>query len=90
MSVGSFVNGTWVSEFRVVEIAGMYSPQQGYLVRDHERWFSLLRNGYWADSDSWNMNPSDGESVIVLMETREMADAAIAKARVICGYPAKR
>jgi hypothetical protein len=87
MTVGRFIGGHWVSEFRVVEIAGMYSPQQGYLVMDQERWFSLLRDGSWADPGSWNVRPDDGEGVVVLMETREMADAAIAKARAICGYP---
>ncbi len=75
-----FVDGIWQFEYRVVEISGMYSPQQSYLVRGRDRWFSLLRSGIWADPDGWNI---DDENVIVLMETREMADAAIAKARQI-------
>ncbi len=80
MSVGKFVGDQWRSEYRVLEIAGMYSPQQGYIVRGRERWFSLLRSGVWADPDGWNI---DDEDIVVLMQTREMADAAIAKARKI-------
>lgn len=73
----------WQSEYRVVEIAGMFSAQQGYIVRNHHRWFSLLRDGCWADPDGWNVNPADGEEIVVLMQTREMAEAAIAKAKKI-------
>ena len=69
--------------YRVTTINGMYSPQIGYAVRGKERWFSLLRNGYWADPDAWNVEPEDGEEVIVLMESREMADAAISRAQAI-------
>ena len=71
------------AEYRVVEINGYYSPQMKFLVRDKWRWFSLLRNGYWADPDGWNVDTSDGEDVIVLMQTMEMADSAIDKAKKI-------
>ena len=70
-----------MTEYRVAEINGWYSPQIKHLVRGHERWFSLLRNGFWADPDGWNVDPDDGEDVLVLMQTREMAEAAIAKAK---------
>lgn len=69
--------------YRILEINGMYSPQMQYLVRDKHRWFSLLRTGMWADPDGWNVEPKDGENVLVLMQTREMAEAAIAKAKKI-------
>lgn len=84
------VNGKqwWEPQYRVVEKDGWYSPQMHYLVRDRERWFSLLRNGYLADPDGWNVNPEDGEGVVVLMETREMADSAINKAKLINASPA--
>lgn len=69
--------------YRVIEINGWHSPQQSCLVRGAVRWFSLLRNGYFADPDAWNIEPEDHEDVVVLMETREMADAAIEKAKRI-------
>jgi len=73
------------TDYRVEERDGWFSPQMRYLVRGKIRWFSLLRNGYWADPDSWNVDPEDGESVLVLMETREMAESAIHKAMRING-----
>ena len=76
-------NRWWRPEYRVVEHDGWFSPQIHYPVRGHERWFSLLRNGVMADPDGWNADPSDGEDVLVLMQTKEMADAAISKAERI-------
>jgi hypothetical protein len=74
---------TYVPQFRIIETVEGFSPQMSYLVRGKDRWFSLLRDGHWADPDGWNVDDSDGESVTVFMQTREMADAAIAKARKI-------
>lgn len=83
--VGEGNDKRWQSSYRVVERDGWYSPQQSYLVRGEDRWFSLLRNGCWADPEGWNIDPQDGEDVLVLMQTREMADSAIAKAKRING-----
>jgi hypothetical protein len=71
--------------YRIVERDGMYSPQMSYPVRGQHRWVSLKRDGYWADPDGWNIDPDDGEDVVVLMETREMAESAIMKAKTING-----
>ena len=83
--MAGFADGKWKSDYRVVEKDGWFSPQQHYPVRGHDRWFSLLRNGYWADPDGWNADPADGEDIVVYMQTREMAEAAIAKAMKING-----
>lgn len=85
------VNGAqwWEPTYRVVERDGWHSPQMHYPVRGQERWFSLLRDGTCADPDGWNLDPHDGEDVLVLMETREMADSAIAKAKRINVPPLK-
>lgn len=72
----------------MVERDGWFSPQMHYPVRGCDRWFSLLRSGVMADPDGWNISPSDGEDVIVLMQSREMAEAAIAKAERINIPPA--
>ena len=82
-SVGRMVDGYWQAEYRVVERDGMFSPQMGYLVRGRDRWFSLNRAGYFADPDGWNVDPADGEEIVVLMQTREMAEYAVAKAKAI-------
>lgn len=71
----------WISVYRIVERDGWFSPQQAYPVRGRDRWFSLLRDGTWADPGQWNMEPKDGEDIVVLMQTREMAESAIAKAQ---------
>lgn len=83
--MAGFVGGKWRSDYRVVEIAGMFSPQQSYPVRGIDRWFSLLREGQWADPGGWNVDAADGEDIVVLMQTREMAEAAVAKAQKING-----
>ena len=79
------VNGQqwWEPQYRVIEKDGWFSPQMYYLARGHGRWFSLLRDGNCADPTGWNLDPNDGEDVLVLMQTREMADSAIAKAKRI-------
>ena len=79
----------WEPQYRVVERDGWFSPQMQYPVRGQDRWFSLLRNGVLADPDCWNIDPADGEDVLVLMQTQEMADGAIAKAKRINVPPSK-
>ena len=71
----------WEPDYRVVERDGWFIAMQSHIVRNKERWFSLNRGGYWVDPDQWNVEPEDGEDIVCLMQTREIADAAIAKAR---------
>lgn len=73
----------FVPEYRVIKRDGWYSPQMSYLIRGETRWFSLLRNGYWADPDGWNANSSDGENVVVIMQSKDAAEDAIVKAKKI-------
>ena len=67
-------------EYRVTERDGGFQPEIKCLVRDRERWFALLPTGYWADPDGWN---ADDTFVRVILPTREMADAAILRAKTI-------
>lgn len=79
--VGEGEHKRWQSQYRIVERDGWFMPQQEYLVRGALRWFSLLRDGQWADPDSWNVDAGDGENLLVLMQTREMAEAAVSNAK---------
>lgn len=77
--IGDGEKKRWEPEYRVVERDGWFVALQSH----GDRWFSLKRDGYWVDPDQVNVEPEDGEGVECLLQTREMADAAIAKARKI-------
>lgn len=68
------------SEYRVIERDGWFSPQMSYLVRGQIRWFALNRDGYFADPWSWNTEPGDSDDAMMLLQSREAADAAIVRA----------